>query len=131
MKNPLFLLLVSLCLVSCKKSLQDQAEKEAYDFTRKYCPTPIIGNERTDSMTFDKNTKTIVYWKSLYNEADDKNLIVAQHDKLRNALLQSLSNETRVRNYMKEDFRFRYVYHSGSHPKETIFDVTFTPKDYR
>lgn len=66
-----FFTLVS-CLVACHKSLSDQAAQEAADFTRKYCPTPIKDFERTDSMTFDRSTKTFIYWKTLYDKSDDK-----------------------------------------------------------
>ena len=86
-----FFTLVS-CLTSCHKSLSDQAAQEALDFTRKYCPTPVKDFERTDSMTFDRDTKTFVYWKTLFGKADNKELIKKNKTKLHDAILLSVRN---------------------------------------
>ena len=65
--------LVSL-LASCTESLEDKATREAKEYTEKYCPTPYVNDSRTDSATFDKSTKTYVYYISLRNKADNKQL---------------------------------------------------------
>ena len=124
-----FFTLVS-CLVACHKSLSDQAAQEAADFTRKYCPTPIKDFERTDSMTFDRSTKTFIYWKTLYDKSDDKELILKNKAKLQAAMLASVNNNPGVQLYRKDNFTFRYVFHSGKNSQETLLDVSFGPKEY-
>lgn len=124
-----FFTLVS-CLTSCHKSLSDQAAQEALDFTRKYCPTPVKDFERTDSMTFDRDTKTFVYWKTLFGKTDNKELIKKNKTKLHDAILLSVRNNPSVQLYRKDGFTFRYVFHSGQNAQNVLLDMSFGPKDY-
>ena len=46
-------------LFACNHAtLEDRAEKEARDFTERYCPTPVQNMQRTDSIVFDRDTRT-------------------------------------------------------------------------
>lgn len=131
MRKLLLFLLFVLPLAGCRKSLQNQAEEQAREYTRKYCPTPVQQFERMDSMTFDRHTNTFTYWKSVSGQADDAAIINANKAKFHDALLKAVREDTRNRVYKDEGFRFRFVYHSGSKPREVLLDYTFTQKDYR
>ncbi len=58
MKKLYILIALSLLASSCQKSIEDRAEQEAREYTEKLCPTPIQNYTRTDSLTFDRESKT-------------------------------------------------------------------------
>ena len=116
--------LVSL-LASCTESLEDKAAREAKKYTEKYCPTPYVNDSRTDSATFDKSTKTYVYYISLRNKADNKQVIEANKNKLHKIQKEALDNNPGLKKYKEEHFTFRFVYHSAKNPKEVLLDDLF------
>ena len=116
--------LVSL-LASCTESLEDKAAREAKEYTEKFCPTPYVNDSRTDSATFDKSTKTYVYYISLRNKADNKQVIEANKDKLHKIQKEALDNNPGLKKYKEEHFTFRFVYHSAKNPKEVLLDDLF------
>lgn len=116
--------LVSL-LASCTESLEDKAAREAKEYTEKYCPTPYVNDSRTDSATFDKSTKTYVYYISLRNKADNKQVIEANKDKLHKIQKEALDNNPGLKKYKEEHFTFRFIYHSAKNPKEILLDDVF------
>ena len=116
--------LVSL-LASCTESLEDKAAREAKEYTEKYCPTPYVNYSRTDSATFDKSTKTYVYYISLRNKADNKQVIEANKNKLHKIQKEALDNNPGLKKYKEEHFTFRFVYHSAKNPKEILLDDVF------
>ena len=116
--------LVSL-LASCTESLEDKAAREAKEYTEKYCPTPYVNDSRTDSATFDKSTKTYVYYISLRNKADNKQVIEANKNKLHKIQKEALDNNPGLKKYKEEHFTFRFVYHSAKNPKEILLDDIF------
>ena len=116
--------LVSL-LASCTESLEDKAAREAKEYTEKYCPTPYVNDSRTDSATFDKSTKTYVYYISLRNKADNKQVIEANKNKLHKIQKEALDNNPGLKKYKEEHFTFRFVYHSAKNPKEILLDDLF------
>ncbi len=132
MKKYRFLLIAfgfSLVFASCGESLEDKAERDAKEFTQKYCPTPVVNFERTDSMTFDKATKTCVYWRTLSGQADREAVIKANEPKLKGVIKQSLVNNPGLKKHKEAGFNFRYVYRSMK-TKKILLDITFTKKDY-
>lgn len=60
MKHLIFgIIACSLLLCSCHENLEKRAQREAREYTEKYCPTPVQNYTRTDSVTFDIKTKHI------------------------------------------------------------------------
>lgn len=88
-------------LVSCGESLEDRAAREAKEFTEKFCPTPVQNDESTDSLTFDKHTKTYTYYRTLSGPADNAPVINANRTKLVATLLEALKTIPVPRNIRK------------------------------
>lgn len=131
MKKLLLALLAVTTLTACKhENMEDRAYREAREFTRKYCPTPVRDYTRTDSMAFDPQTRTLVYYYSLMNEADNERVIELNKDKMHQNLLNGLINATNLKAYKDASFNFRYVYHSGSNPQKILYEASFAKKDY-
>ena len=125
MKKLIYIAVLVSLLASCTESLEDKATREAKEYTEKYCPTPYVNDSRTDSATFDKSTKTYVYYISLRNKADNKQVIEANKDKLHKIQKEALDNNPGLKKYKEEHFTFRFVYHSAKNPKEVLLDDLF------
>ena len=83
--------IISFCilyalLISCQESLEERASQEAYNFTRKYCPTPFVNYVRTDSITFNKDTRSYTYYCTFGDILDNKDIIDANRNKIENML---------------------------------------------
>ena len=125
MKKVIYTAVLVSLLASCTESLEDKAAREAKEYTEKYCPTPYVNDSRTDSATFDKSTKTYVYYISLRNKADNKQVIEANKNKLHKIQKEALDNNPGLKKYKEEHFTFRFVYHSAKNPKEILLDDVF------
>ena len=131
MKKIILFSVLTLLFSGCQKSLEERAEQEAKDYTKKYCPTPIVNYSRTDSMVFDKAHHTYIYYCTLVDKMDDKEVIKLNQEVISNGLLDAIKSSTYLKAYKDEGFGFRYIIRSGKNPKEVLFDATYTQKDYQ
>ncbi|HEY9543222.1 hypothetical protein [Prevotella sp.] len=131
MNKYLFILASCLFLSSCgHESLEERAEREAKEFTQKYCPTPVSNFTRTDSVIFNKNTRTYTYYCSFSDRFDDKKVIDQNYQKIKEGLAKGISDNTSLRVYKDAGFNFQYICHSTKNPKETLFKAIYTKKEY-
>lgn len=114
---------------ACQESLADRCAREAQEYTRKNCPAPIGPNTTIDSLTFDNATLTLHYYYSLSGAADDSATV--RQNNPRERLLQQIKNETSMKVYKDEGYRFAYTYRSASTPSVVLFETVFTKKDYQ
>lgn len=121
--------LATLSFSSCHESLEQRAAREADEFTRKNCPTPVKDDTRTDSLVFNEDSRTLVYYYTLSGKADNPAVIEANKAKLKEILRTTVANATQLRIYKEAGFSFRYVYHSAAHPDSVLLDLTFTSAD--
>ena len=131
MKKLLFLLVCGIAMVSCHENLEQRAARQAKEFTQKNCPSAIRDNVRTDSMTYDEATRTIIYNYTLFNELDDSSNIKAQEVKLIEGLQKALTRDISMKTYKDAGFNIRYVYHSNEKPQLILLQKTFTPEEYQ
>ena len=131
MKKIILFLIMAATLTACQKSLEERAEQEAKEYTRKYCPTPIDNYSRTDSMVFDKANRTYIYYCTLTGQMDNKEIISSKKDVLSNGLLEAIKGSTYLKAYKDAGFGFRYIIRSEKNPKEVLFDGTYTKRDYQ
>ena len=131
MKNfTVFLTVFCLTLCGCHESMNKRAEREAMEYTKKYCPTPVQNHTRTDSVVFDNESKTFIYYCSIFDELDNQEIFNKNRIQISNALLDNLKESTQLRAYKKEGFGFRWVITSAKNSKVVYFDQQFTPKEY-
>ncbi len=131
MKKLYILIALSLLASSCQKSIEDRAEQEAREYTEKLCPTPIQNYTRTDSLTFDRESKTFNYYTSLFDLMDDEEIIKANKQQLHDDLLKAIVSSTQLKAYKDCGFSFRYIIRSGKNPRKIHYDVKYTEKDYQ
>lgn len=118
-------ILLLLSLLSCQESLQDKAERQAWDYTRKYCPTPPINHIRTDSITFDRKSNTYNYYCSFTDFLDDQEIINSNQSKIKDVLRGSVSESASMKPYLDAGFHFQYICHSEKDPKKVLLQVKF------
>lgn len=111
-------------------SLEDRAEKDAKDFTERYCPTPVQNMQRTDSITFDKATHTFSYYYTLTGDADSQKNVNTVRSKIQKALIDDLIGNTASKAYKEQGYNYHYVFRSET-TKAVLFETTLTKKDYQ
>ena len=123
--------IAALALTACHENIEDKAEREAREYTERYCPTPVNNCVRTDSVVFDKSTRVYSYYCTFTDKMDDK-VLVDQHRKdLHSQLTQSIRESTSLKAYKEAGFVFAYVCRSQQHPSVVLYTDKFGPKDYR
>lgn len=118
--NVLFLVMIALLAGSCQESLEERAERDAKEFTRKYCPTPVQNFTRTDSVGFVRATRTYTYYMSFVDNMDNEELINEHKQEIHDMLGQALKESTNMKTYIEAGFKFEYVCRSGSDPKKVL-----------
>ena len=124
-------LIVLLFTVSCHKNLEERAEREARQYTEQCCPTPIVNFTRTDSVVFDRSTRTYHYFCSVSGRMDNAAVIKANQNSIMNSLRESIIQDTSIKAYKDAGFRFAYTLHSTLQPDSVYFHAEFGPKDYQ
>lgn len=131
MKRILLLAFIILELVSCQESLEDRAAREAREYTAKNCPTPVENCSRTDSVAFDRTTKTYTYYCSFVADLDNSTFVAVHDNEIRNLLRKTLTNDVAFKKIKEAGFNFAYVVKSDSNPATTLFCDTIRPTDYQ
>ena len=119
---------MALTFAACQESLEERAAREAETYTRKNCPAKISETVIMDSMTFEKETRTLHYYYTLTGVADS--LGVDNKDEARSSLLAALKNNTALAGFKEEGFNFAYTYHSQKSPQTLHFETVFKKGDY-
>lgn len=124
------MVITAVSLSSCHESLEDRAEREAKEYTEKYCPTPPQNDVITDSMTFDKATKTQTYYLRFTGIIDNVEAIREHGKELEEGMLRNIRNNGQLEVYKKAGFTFVYVCRSQKNPETLLLKMKFGPKDY-
>lgn len=91
LKRNILLPALCTCLCACHHAtLEDRAEKYTKDYTERFCPTPVQDMQRTDSLTFDRTTRTFNYYFTLVDKADNADIIKTKQKEITDALLKQL-----------------------------------------
>ena len=105
-------LLLSL-LMSCQESMEDKAARAAADYTR------------TDSVSFNKSTRTYTYYCTFSGPLDDPSVIATHREQLIQLLTSSVRESTHMKPYVEAGFRFQYVCRSEKSPREVLLQLGF------
>lgn len=129
MKRFILIMVSATLLCACQESLENRAERESKEYTQRMCPTPIYNNTRTDSVTFDKATKTYTYHCSFFNVLDDSAAINRVKDQLYVDLRKGITEDTHIKAYKEAGFNFHYLCHSAKNPKIILFEALYKAQD--
>ena len=120
-----------LALMSCHENLEDRCVREAKEYTEKYCPTPVVNSTRTDSVTFDKTTKTYQYFCSFVDELDNTEIVKRNSQKLHSLLIKEIKDNTSIKKLKEANYNFAYIIHSNKNPNKVLYQQTIRVKDYQ
>lgn len=126
---------VCLCIItslsSCKRvTLEDKAERMAKEYTERNCPTPPQDMTITDSITFNRATKTFSYYYTLTDKADNEKAIDKLRPKLSKALIDNMKENTSLKTYKDASYNFKFIYRSQK-SGQVLFEENITPKEYK
>lgn len=131
LKRNILLPALCTCLCACHHAtLEDRAEKYTKDYTERFCPTPVQDMQRTDSLTFDRTTRTFNYYFTLVDKADNADIIKAKQKEIADALLKQLKENTSAKVYKDEGFNFHYIFRSAN-KGNILLENTFTRRQYK
>lgn len=115
------LFLCTTTLFSCgHKSIDDQAEQDAEEYNKKFCPTPVINFSRTDSVKYDRKTRTYTYYCSLVDKADNEELIEDNREQLTHNLLSLVKQSPGMKTFIEAGIKFKFICRSGSNPQKIL-----------
>ena len=127
----IFVLLIGAALfTACNESLEKRAQREAKEYTEKFCPTPVSNYTRTDSVVFYPETKTYHYYCSFVDRMDDAEIINQNKQAIDEMLLKAIIQSTELKPYKDAGFSFAYTFHSDKDPKKVLFEANYTKKQY-
>ena len=114
---------------SCQETIEERCVRECREYTKTKCPVPCDKYTTIDSLVFDADSHTLIYYYTLKAEADSAGLISVE--KARNALLQETKNSTKIRLYKEHGYSFRYIYLSQRNPETVLLDILLKKEDYQ
>lgn len=114
---------------SCQETIEERCVRECREYTKTKCPVPCDKYTTIDSLVFDADSHTLIYYYTLKAEADSAGMISVE--KARNALLQETKNSTKIRLYKEHGYSFRYIYHSQRNPETVLLDILLKKEDYQ
>ena len=127
----IFVLLIGAALfTACNESLEKRAQREAKEYTEKFCPTPVSNYTRTDSVVFYPETKTYHYYCSFVDRMDDAEIINQNKHAIDEMLLKAIIQSTELKPYKEAGFSFAYTCHSDKEPQKVLFETKYTKKRY-
>ena len=122
--------LLALLLVSChQETLEERAQREFQEFTRKYCPQEQGNNVILDSLVFDKESHTLIEYSRITKENDNEEFILSQKAKLDEGAIELTRQNLNYKRLRDAGFSFRYILRSDSTSK-VLYDKTVTKDDY-
>ena len=98
-------------------------------YNKKNCPAKLSENIFMDSVAFEPSTHTISYYYTLTGVADTT--LTEKQQEVKDALLNELKNTPSMDMYKEADYNFHYRYMSQKRPNQVLYDLLFTPKDYK
>ena len=122
MKRFILPFFAALLLVSCQENIEDKALRET-----KNCPMKINDNVVIDSMTFERDSRTISYYYSMLGAADTTAI---DKSSAREQLVRGIIESTSIRKYKENNFSFSYSYFSTKHKGKLLLKVVVKPEDY-
>ena len=130
MKRIFVIACCAILLTSCHENLEDRAAREAKEYTEKFCPTPVNNFTRTDSVVFEKDTKTYHYYCTLTGLMDNLDKITMHQKEIHDALAKSIKESTNINAYKEAGFNFEYTCRSEKNSKLILFQAIYSSKDY-
>lgn len=131
MKKIVLFLFMCFIFTACHESLEDRCVREAKEYTEKYCPTPVVNNTRTDSVAFNKEAKTYIYYCSFVGKLDNAQIINQNKQQLHQLLVKEIKSNTNIKKLKDAHYNFQYIIRSDKNPQIILYKQLISKKDYQ
>ncbi len=112
-------------LTSCQhESVEQQAEREAEEYTRRFCPTPVQNFSRTDSERYDPAFRVLLYICTFFDTFDNPEVVDRYRDRISTGLYNEIVNRPTMSKYVAADMQFIYIVRSDSNPDLVLYQDT-------
>ena len=130
--SPFLLLSVLFLSSSCQEKKADFFERDAREYTEKYCPKQCDDVTRLDSIVFEKTGEmgTLKQYITLTLTKDEREKVMNQLDKLMDMNLRDVRNSVTLAKHKEVGVNFCYIYFDEN-TGDKIAEYTFTPEDYQ
>lgn len=130
-KKTIILSVTVLTLLSCgRKSLEEQMEEDAKEFTLKQCPKVLDEFTTMDSITFSSLTRTSSYYYTIKGNLDNPDTFLpSTKEYYRESMMTKLRDDLNLRKAKEAGISFAYHFTSKSTGKE-LLSFTITKQDY-
>jgi len=119
------LAVAALSLSACNhETVDDRVEREAREYTEKYCPTPDNNGTRIDSMVYDRKSRTLINYCTISGQLDNKQVMADNERNIAEGLTAQVRNDPKCKTYRSANIAVRYILRSASNPKTIWIDTT-------
>lgn len=131
LKKPILILMAGILLYGCgRKSLEEQMEIEAREFTLKQCPKVLDEFTTLDSISFDRESHTSSYYYTIQGELDTPDsFLPSTQDYYRETMMQKVRSDLNLRKAKDAGISFAYHFLSEKTGQE-LLGFTITEEDY-
>lgn len=128
----ILILCIILATISCQENFDNRCQREAKEYTQRFCPQKMDENITLDSTTYDKKSRTYCYWYSITKNTYTESIrtqLKSQEADFRSKLLLMLINSVQLKSYKDKGINFEYIYrYTDEH--SPFIKILFTRKDY-
>ncbi len=130
MKRATYITLI-LALTSChKQTFDERVLSDVENFNKKEAPKRADEVTILDSLQYDVESKTVIYFHTLEGNADNEELLTEYVKKKQyEGLLKNLKGSIQLKPYKEQGLNFEYRYYSKKSGK-LIMSYNFTPNVY-
>ena len=128
----LFFFVILAAITSCQENFDNRCQREAKEYTQRFCPQKMDKYITLDSTTYDKKIKTYCYWYSITKNTYTESIrtqLKSQEADFRSKLLLMLINSVQLKSYKDNGINFEYVY-KYSDEQSPFIRILFTRNDY-
>lgn len=128
----LFFFVILAAITSCQENFDNRCQREAKEYTQRFCPQKMDKYITLDSTTYDKKSKTYCYWYSITKNTYTESIrtqMKSQEADFRSKLLLMLINSVQLKSYKDNGINFEYVY-KFSDEQSPFIRILFTRNDY-
>lgn len=128
----LFFFVILAAITSCQENFDNRCQREAKEYTQRFCPQKMDKYITLDSTTYDKKSKTYCYWYSIIKNTYTESIrtqLKSQEADFRSKLLLMLINSVQLKSYKDNGINFEYVY-KYSDEQSPFIRILFTRNDY-
>lgn len=124
-------LLLLILTTSCRESFEERCQREAKEYTEKYCPQVMDSYQTLDSMIYNHEPQGFSYYYSMRGLMDNDSIYADEAAilEIKQNMLDGLKTSIPMRHYLEHDFTFTYYYSSAT-TGQTYKTIVLTPEDY-